>query len=79
MESMCAKGMRADGRAGMIGLSPSIHSIDQIKVIDRFRGQPGLSSESIPAIADDHPSLSPRRDPTRRPDGGSGLVRSRSG
>jgi hypothetical protein len=48
----------ADGRGGMIGLSPSIHSIDQIKVIDRFRGRSGLSPESIPAIADDHPSLS---------------------
>jgi hypothetical protein len=40
--------MRTDGGAGMIGLSPSIHSIDQIKVIDRFRGQSGLSPESIP-------------------------------
>jgi hypothetical protein len=71
--------MRTDGGAGMIGLSPSIHSIDQIKVIDRFRGQSGLSPESIPATADDHPSLSPCRDPTRRSDGRSRLVRSRPG
>jgi hypothetical protein len=71
--------MRTDGGAGMIGLSPSIHSIDQIKVIDRFRGQSGLSLERIPAIADNHPSLSPSRDPTRRSDGRSRLVRSRPG
>lgn len=27
-----------------LGLSPSIHSVDQIKVVDRFRGRPGFSS-----------------------------------
>lgn len=30
-----------------LGLSPSIHSVDQIKVVDRFRGRPGFSSSRL--------------------------------
>ena len=29
---------------GSLGLSPSIHSVDQIKVVDRFRGRSSLLS-----------------------------------
>jgi serine/threonine-protein phosphatase PPG1 len=46
----CVHGGKAPGRSnglqrllnlsGNAGLSPSIHSIDQIKVVDRFRGEP---------------------------------------
>lgn len=32
---------RSDG-SDVLGLSPSIHSVDQIKVVDRFRGGPLL-------------------------------------
>jgi diadenosine tetraphosphatase ApaH/serine/threonine PP2A family protein phosphatase len=77
MEFMRGQRMRADGRAGMIGLSPSIHSIDQIKVIDRFRGWYRLLPRRILAIADNR-ILFARRDPTRRSDGRSRLVRSGS-
>lgn len=35
--------------SGNIGLSPSIHSIDQIKVVDRFRGELLAPPHSIPS------------------------------
>jgi len=31
----------------LLGLSPSIHSIDQIKVVDRFRGASRLLIEEV--------------------------------
>lgn len=50
------------------GLSPSIHSIDQIKIIDRFRGGPSFLV-LIDASAD-----ATFRDTSRGPHGRSGLV-----
>lgn len=53
------------------GLSPSIHSIDQIKVVDRFRGRPNSVSETFPLQC----SI---RNTARGPNGRPGVVRSRS-
>ena len=55
------------------GLSPSIHSIDQIKVVDRFRGTAMLPP--FPHVAD--LTLHFSRNPTRGSHGGSRLVRPR--
>lgn len=55
----------------LLGLSPSIHSIDQIKVFDRFRGAPCDTAAII------LPTDTPQRNPARRSYGGLGVVGSR--